>query len=61
MKVKELDFNFGELLGRAEMQASRGWDINFVDDIGRRYENWGDELFVTEAQIKQLERIANAS
>jgi hypothetical protein len=57
MKAEEID-NFEELLDAAESSATKDWDVDFVSDLRDRYDKFGDNLYVTDAQLEQLERIA---
>ena len=57
MKAYEID-NFYELLDEAESQASNDWEIDFVNDMRDKYDQYSDEMFVSEAQLEKLEKIA---
>jgi hypothetical protein len=57
MKAHEID-NFDELLDDAESQASSNWEMDFVNDMRDRYDQYNDEMFVSEAQLEKLEKIA---
>lgn len=57
MKSKDIP-NFEPLLETAEDNAVTDWDMNFVQDMMDRYKKYGDETYVSESQLEQLERIA---
>jgi hypothetical protein len=57
MKAEEID-DFDTLLETAEEQAEKDWDVNFVSDLRDKYEQYRDNLYVSDAQLEQLERIA---
>jgi hypothetical protein len=57
MKAYEID-NFDELLDDAESQASTDWEMDFVNDMRDKYDQYSDEMFVSEAQLEKLEKIA---
>lgn len=60
MKVKDLaaDFDFTELLDSAEGEASTGWEQDFCADIRAKLGEYGDEMFISEAQLEKLKQIA---
>ena len=58
MKAKEVE-DFDEILSQAEMNASTGFECDFVNDIREKYDNYESEMFISEKQISTLEKIAN--
>lgn len=58
MKVADLDFDFAELLDSAEGEARTGWAQDFCADLRAKLEQYGDEMFISEAQIAKLCEIA---
>lgn len=60
-KVKDhyADGEFEELLEDAEANADSGWDVDFVEDMQERFEQYGHDMFLSNAQCEQIERIAN--
>ena len=57
MKVYEYG-EFEDLLEQAELNASKNWDINFVSDISDKFSQFGEDMYISDSQITQLERIA---
>ncbi len=58
MKAEDID-GFGDLLAVAEQQASTDWDMGFVSELSDKYSEYGDNMFISDKQLAQLERIAN--
>ena len=58
MKASEID-GFDELLDDAMAQASTQWEMNFIASITERYDQYGDDTLISEAQLETLEKIAN--
>lgn len=58
MKVADLDIDFAELLDSAASEASSGWAQDFCADLGEKFHRYGDEMFITEAQLAKLREIA---
>ena len=58
MKAEDIE-EFEELLNDAERWAFVEWDMNFVADIRDKYGQYGAHTYISEAQLEQLERIAN--
>ncbi len=58
MKANQIE-NFYELVDDAMRNASTDWDMEFTQDMEDRYKKFGGETFVSNAQLEQLERIAN--
>ena len=59
MKARDVEEGFADLLGEAETQASTDWEMNFVADIKSRFEEYGDDTFVSEKQLDKLKAIAS--
>ena len=57
MKAHEID-NYEELLEEAESQASNDWEFDFVSDMKEKFDQYGDNTFVSDAQLEKLEAIA---
>jgi hypothetical protein len=57
MKAGEID-DFEYLLGAAESQAETDWEMHFVSDMQEKYEQYGDNCFVSEKHLETLEIIA---
>ena len=51
--------DFEDLLASAEENASSDWEMGFVEDLSERYEQYGDDMFLSEKQAEILRRIAN--
>lgn len=60
MRVSELnlDYEFSDLLSEAEGEAHTQWAEQFTSDMRERYDEWGDEMFITDRQLEMLEKIA---
>ena len=60
-KVKDhySEGEFAELLEEAENNAESGWDAEFTEDMRERFDEYGEDMFLSDAQRGQLERIAN--
>lgn len=60
MKVGQLDFDFpfSDLIDSAEGNASTGWAQDFVADMRSKYAQYGDEMFISDAQLDKLRQIA---
>lgn len=57
MRVCELSFDFTDALSDALLNASSDWDVRFTKDLLAKHNEWGDEMYISRAQIEQLERI----
>ncbi len=49
--------DFESDLEDARMQARSDWDEQFVKDMKERYEQYGERMYLSEAQHEQLLRI----
>ncbi len=49
---------FREILDAAAMNANRDWDVNFIDDLQAKFDVHGLQTYLSEAQNRQLKRIA---
>ena len=60
MKVRDeyTHREFTDLLYEAEVNAKSGWDMNFVEDTQERFDEYGIDAFLSDAQHDQLKRIA---
>jgi len=59
MKAEDIA-DFEELLDDAERQAKTDWAMGFVADMRERYDNYGDNMLVSEKQLAALEKIVDA-
>lgn len=50
--------DFEELLEQAESFAVEDNEIEFVEDMQEKYEKWGAEMFLSDAQKSWLEKLA---
>lgn len=50
---------FTSLLGAAELNASADWDERFAADLRTTFQRYGARTYLSDAQLEQLERIAN--
>jgi hypothetical protein len=51
--------DFDDLLSRAEDEATTNWEMGFTSDLRDRFDEYGDEMYLTERQREILERIAH--
>ncbi len=60
MRVTDHDFalDFEDILDSAESYAKNDWEEQFVSDLRDKYEEWGDEMFLSDRQADILLRIA---
>lgn len=49
---------FEDALDMAEQEAVSGWEMDFVDDLRERYEDWGERMFFSENRYKKLMQIS---
>jgi len=52
------DAEFRDLLSSAAANASRGRDMEFVEEMESKFEQWGSRCFLSEAQENWLKRLA---
>lgn len=57
MRVRDLDFDFADALSDAAVNAASDWDVRFIEGLTAKHEAWGAEMFITPAQLDQLNRI----
>ncbi|MCY1550981.1 hypothetical protein D9M68_872770 [compost metagenome] len=50
---------FTSLLGTAEANAHGDWDETFTADLRNTFQRYGARTYLSDAQLEQLERIAN--
>lgn len=50
--------DFEAILDEAEDKAVTTWEMQFVDEVRRRWEQYGMRSFMSEAQYESLKRIA---
>ncbi|MGR0074874.1 hypothetical protein ACUS6I_32055, partial [Pseudomonas aeruginosa] len=50
---------FAALLGAAEFNAATDWDEQFLADLRSNFQRYGAHTYLSDAQLEQLERIAN--
>lgn len=50
---------FNSLLGAAELNAATDWDEQFLADLRSNFQRYGAHTYLSDAQLEQLERIAN--
>jgi hypothetical protein len=50
---------FEDLLHVAELQADRPKTMDFVESLKEKYEQYGKNMFLSQAQLDFLERIAD--
>ena len=57
MRAGDIDC-FDVLLCDATCNAETEWDETFCASINTKYNEWGNEMLVSEKQLAQLERLA---
>lgn len=45
--------------GAAELNAATDWDEQFLADLRSNFQRYGAHTYLSDAQLEQLERIAN--
>lgn len=50
---------FEKLLEAAEEGAVSDWEMDFVSDIQDKYKKYGRRMYVSDAQLSRLEKIAD--
>lgn len=50
---------FNILLGAAELNAATTWEEEFTADLRANFQRYGAHTYLSDAQLEQLERIAN--
>lgn len=50
--------DFDRLLEDAALNASTEWEMEFVDNMTGKYDTFGGEMFLTEAQHDKLRQVA---
>ncbi|MCY1300128.1 hypothetical protein D9M70_496870 [compost metagenome] len=50
---------FTSLLATAELNAYGDWDETFTADLRNTFQRYGARTYLSDAQLEQLERIAN--
>ncbi|NYT68759.1 hypothetical protein [Pusillimonas noertemannii] len=51
--------DFEELLEDARMAAGSDWEETFVADMKAKYERYGEDMFISNAQLDKLNKIVN--
>lgn len=57
MKAQDYD-NFEDLIDAAEDGASTDWEMEFIDGVKEKYEQYGGNMFVSDKQLEVLEKLA---
>lgn len=57
--ISEWFDNPEEAITIAETNASSRWEMDFMSDMVERYEQWGDDMYLSEKQHDVLERLCN--
>ena len=57
MKAGDID-NYAYILEQAELNAKNDWEMDFVFDMMNKFDEYGDDTYVSEAQLERLEKIA---
>ena len=61
MRVKDHMDNgaFRKLLNEAEREALTDWETKFVAEMIERFDEWGEDCFLSEPQLEALEKITS--
>ncbi len=57
MIASDID-NYADLLESAELNAKNDWEMGFVFDLMNKFDEYGDDTYVSEVQLEKLEKIA---
>ena len=57
MKAHEIN-DFDSILDDAESEAITDWEIEFCADIRDKYDQYEDDMFISNKQLEILERIS---
>lgn len=60
MKVNDfypIKGDFAELLSDAQMSARTDWEVQFTEDMVKRFDEYGMDMFLSRSQLENLERI----
>lgn len=57
-QIRNLDYDFEDLLSEAKSNAKGSWEENFVEEIRTRFNEYDDRMFLSEKQEEILKRIA---
>ena len=57
-QIRNLDYDFEDLLSEAESNAKGSWEENFVEEARTRFNEYDDRMFLSEKQEEILKRIA---
>lgn len=49
---------FEDLLTEAASASLSVWEMDFVDDLRERFDQYGERMFLSERQLEWLEQIA---
>lgn len=58
-QLYELGYDFESLLREAESNARGSWEENFVDDLRDKFDEYGDNMYLSDKQEEVLHRIAD--
>ncbi|MBD9415895.1 hypothetical protein IB234_15135 [Pseudomonas sp. PDM16] len=57
-QFRRLD-EFTSLLAAAELNASSDWECRFTADVSANYQRWQGDMYLSDSQLENLDRIAN--
>jgi hypothetical protein len=59
MKLEDLysSDEFEEMINQALVNACTEWEMQFVDDLYAKWEQWGMDVFITQRQADVLYRL----
>ncbi len=50
--------NYAAILEQSELNAKNDWEMDFVFDLMNKFDEYGDDTYVSDAQLERLEKIA---
>lgn len=57
MKISDHFTRPEDAIYQAQRNAKSSWEMEFIDDLEERFETYGDNMFLSERQLKILERL----
>jgi hypothetical protein len=57
MKAEDIG-GFENILSQAEINAKTDWEMDFVSDMLEKYDEYENDMYVSERQLEILEKIA---
>jgi hypothetical protein len=61
MKAQDLDIDFYHVLSTAQRFTHNEWEKNFVGDLEDKYDEYGEDMYVSDKQVTTLMTIFHRS